>query len=281
VRVPSFLPREWAKTVVPVEVKLEDEDESFQPIGSGVVVHWHGSHAFVTARHIVERDADLYLSFNSTDGGVGRMPLSIYKQLYDEWNLPSMWHFHSTPDVDLAVMPCFIPNADFTQVPLESTAFLQDFDESQEVLFLSFPLGISLVSQVRAIVRGGVVALKREDGTFLIDGNIFPGSSGGAVFLKPDPADIQVEDGKLVLPPPRFIGIISAYLPYTDTAISSQTGNLRVTFEENSGLGLVSSTDQVRDIVSGDAFQTTWEALKAYVLEHAGELTGGVDKQNK
>jgi hypothetical protein len=34
---------------------------------------------------------------------------------------------------------------------------------------------------------------------------------------------------------PYLIGIVASYLTYTDTAVSKQTGQSRVVFEENSG----------------------------------------------
>jgi hypothetical protein len=47
------------------------------------------------------------------------------------------------------------------------------------------------------------------------------------------------------------IGIVSSYLRYQDVAISPQTGNIRVVFEENSGLASVVPLDPVIEMARG------------------------------
>lgn len=43
--------------------------------------------------------------------------------------------------------------------------------------------------------------------------------------------------------------IVSNYLTYTDTAVSKQTGQSRVVFEENSGLAVIIPVDYVLETI--------------------------------
>jgi hypothetical protein len=64
----------------------------------------------------------------------------------------------------------------------------------------------------------------------LIDAAVFPGNSGGPVVAR-----LPMYSGLVI----KLIGIVHAYVPYRETAISMQTLKPRVIFEENSGLGVV------------------------------------------
>ena len=52
------------------------------------------------------------------------------------------------------------------------------------------------------------------------------------------------------LPTPKVIGLVSAYLPYRDVAMSEQTGLIRLISEENSGLAKVVPMDAVIELTS-------------------------------
>lgn len=80
----------------------------------------------------------------------------------------------------------------------------------------------------------------------MIDANIFPGNSGGAVVYKPELVSIS---GTRAICKAALIGIVKSYLLYKDVAVSQQTGNARVIFEENSGLALVETVDKIIETV--------------------------------
>jgi hypothetical protein len=73
----------------------------------------------------------------------------------------------------------------------------------------------------------------------LIDAFVFSGNSGGPVFK---PCRTALALGELETD--CLIGMVKAYMPYTDSALSRQTGKVRVTFEENSGLAVVVRSNQ-------------------------------------
>jgi V8-like Glu-specific endopeptidase len=110
--------------------------------------------------------------------------------------------------------------------------------ETLDVFYVSYHPGLTSPSQdhkVAPIIRDGIIARIQEDKMLYIDGFAFPGNSGSPVFDKASG---------------NFVGIISAYLPYRDEAVSKQTGKTRVIFEENTGLSQVWSGNCLKVIVS-------------------------------
>jgi hypothetical protein len=146
--------------------------------------------------------------------------------------------------------------ADFSALPERAHLDLEGIESlgvvgGDDVFTLGFPMGIAGTEKKYAIVRGGVIArvdreIVDETGCFLIDCPVFPGNSGGPVVLKPEAVSLGKQ-------PPRtkvhVIGIVSGYVPYTDTAISEQTQRPRVSFEENSGLAYVVPMDAVNELI--------------------------------
>jgi hypothetical protein len=131
------------------------------------------------------------------------------------------------------------------------------------VFVLGFPMGWSGAQRNYVIVRQGIIArlsemLDRASPTFLVDAFVFPGNSGGPVILKPDITSIV---GTKSQSSAYLIGLVTAYRPYVDTAVSQQTKRARILFEENSGLAEVLPVD-VLD-----------EAIKAFRNRRGG--TGG------
>jgi hypothetical protein len=104
-------------------------------------------------------------------------------------------------------------------------------------------------------VRGGIIA-RIEDllyyggESFLIDSFVFPGNSGGPVLLKPESFSIP---GTLNHPGSYLIGVVDAYQPYREPAVSPQTQETRVIFEENSGLAAILPIDYVIDTIIADS----------------------------
>jgi hypothetical protein len=122
------------------------------------------------------------------------------------------------------------------------------------VFVLGFPMGQSGALRNYVIVRQGVIAkidemLDKASDSFMIDSLVFPGNSGGPVILK---ADINAIQGTAAQSKAFLIGVVRAYEPYTDVAVSAQTQRTRITFEENSGLAEVLPIDYVEDAIKAD-----------------------------
>ena len=123
--------------------------------------------------------------------------------------------------------------------------------EGDGVFVLGFPLGVIGDDRNYTIVRQGTIAriqdfLCDKSRTLLIDASVFPGNSGGPVFTKPEVVSVAGTNANTGC---RLIGMVTSYLPYRDIAISSQTGNPRITFEENSGLCNIVSYSVIKEAI--------------------------------
>ena len=123
--------------------------------------------------------------------------------------------------------------------------------EGDGVFAIGFPMGlVGYEDQIFPIVRQGCLArvqdwLSGRADTILIDASIFPGNSGGPVFLRPSTVAIEGTKSNLHS---YLIGMVSAYIPYRNVSVSLQTGRAMLVLEENSGIA---------EIVPGDAITET------------------------
>jgi S1-C subfamily serine protease len=130
----------------------------------------------------------------------------------------------------------------------------QGVTEGDFVFVLGYPMGLVGEHRSVVIVRSGNIARIRDAlaGTetgYLVDATAFPGNSGGPVVLKPEIVSIQ---GTAATNKAALIGIVRAYVPYRDVAISVQTQQPRVVFEENSGLVAAHFIDAVDECIDTD-----------------------------
>lgn len=102
---------------------------------------------------------------------------------------------------------------------------------------LGFPMGISGRTKNFVIVRKGIIAHVDqevlEEGYYFIDASAYPGNSGGPVIIKPEALSISGTGDNLSS---GLIGVINAGVTYSDIAVSKQTGEPRIVFNEQTGL---------------------------------------------
>ena len=212
----------------------------------------------VTNRHVFQKALDhgekLQARFNTlTESGTNSYTIDPH----DEF-----WTVHPDPEADVAVLQ--IGTDRLITDGIEFSFFHGDdhtipFDELRSglisegdgVFTLGFPLGLVGEERNYVIVRQGIIArvqhwLKGHSRTFTIDASIFPGNSGGPVLLKPELVSIEgtKSNNRCVL-----IGMVSSYLPYREVAVSTQTGLVRMIFEENSGLAIVVPHDVILEAI--------------------------------
>ncbi len=113
-------------------------------------------------------------------------------------------------------------------------------------------MGLVGASRNSTVVRGGVIAQLRDlfdhtSETFLVDSFVFPGNSGGPVVSRPETTSIVGTVGRNRS---DLIGIVARYLPYRDVAVSQQTRQPRIIFEENSGLTVVFPVEYIQEIIA-------------------------------
>jgi S1-C subfamily serine protease len=123
--------------------------------------------------------------------------------------------------------------------------------EGDSVFALGYPIGNVGKTRQYVILRGGVISrihdlLEGFSSDYIIDAPVFPGNSGGPVIIKPEYIHIE---GTQSHTQSRLIGLVKSYIPYSDVAISPQTGRPRVVFEENTGLTNVEPVDYIVETI--------------------------------
>jgi S1-C subfamily serine protease len=123
--------------------------------------------------------------------------------------------------------------------------------EGDGVFVLGYPMGLVGADWQTAVCRGGSIARIQDVliagvGDFLIDASIFPGNSGGPVIIRPESTSIV---GTKSISKANLIGVVQGYLSYEDVAVSAQTNQPRILFNENSGLGPVIPVDRLNELV--------------------------------
>lgn len=210
----------------------------------------------VTNRHVFSDYKQVVLRFNLTQAGSKTYNLV----LIDDKNT-KQWLAHPSENVDIAVIGINAntltqDGINFNIVKDEDVAFLdtiksEGISQGDGVFVLGFPMGIAGRERNYAIVRGGIIArlddeIINSEHNFLIDSTVFPGNSGGPVFLKPEIASLA---GTKAVGKAYLIGVISSYISYEERAISEQTGKPRIVFVENSGIAAVVPMDFVRETI--------------------------------
>jgi hypothetical protein len=211
----------------------------------------------VTNRHVLAGLSRAYLRCNpQADKHAREFDLSLF-----EADKP-LWFTHPDDEVDVAVMPI---NFDLLQESGMQVAYFQGdqhgatidalnalgVTEGDFAYVLGFPMGLVGEHRNAVIVRSGTLArvrdlLARSSKIFLVDAFVFPGNSGGPVVLKPEAITIEGTKPQVA---PYLIGIVQAYVPYQDVAVSLQTGRPRVIFEENAGLAAVHPVDFIIETI--------------------------------
>lgn len=234
--------------------------------GTGCLISIDNIFHILTAKHVATRKGknpaeDMLVFLNRKDGTVS---IHSFSEIKIRFGVD--WVLHPDPDVDLAMIPIALdPTQDlFKVVPQELFQSPEKLYELYDVFFLSYQPGAVEAEMVSPVVRTATLSMIKSDGTFLIDGNTFPGNSGSPVFLKP--SAIRFDSGGISLGDDplggKFIGIVGAYLPYREVAVSMQTGRPRVVFEENTGLSIVSSVKLIQSLIDSASAQTQLKKLK-------------------
>lgn len=212
----------------------------------------------VTNRHVVAGQHVAYLRFNPK----APSPAHLFSADLLEPNGDPIWFGHPDPEVDIAVL--MVEGNQLRDAKIQFNFFCGDkhvmthpealrdgLSEGDGVFVLGFPMGNVGVERNYVVVRQGAIARIRDSlmgavKDFLIDATVFPGNSGGPVITRPEIASIT---GTTSINRAVLIGVVAAYLPYNDVAISQQTRRPRIIFEENSGLTSVVPIDRVVEVV--------------------------------
>jgi hypothetical protein len=211
----------------------------------------------VTNRHVSTQLKDTIIRFDASNSG------NAIEILLNDFKLTKDWVHHPDPTVDISVIPLNVDKLRAFNAKLSfftediSSATLSKLKElgvheGNGGFILGFPLGkvegpTGSVIARRASIARIRNAYENNSKNILVDGTVYPGNSGGPAIIHPEPIVIQ---GTSPIQNAYLIGVVASYVPYRDVAISPQTGNTRVIFEENTGLTNVIAVDCLIETIS-------------------------------
>jgi hypothetical protein len=242
--IEHWLPEEILKTIVLFRIPNSVGD--MVPHGTGVLLNVENIYVLVTCKHIVldekggKKILNLEAVVNRTDGTKSIKNIDLIQKQFG-----LRWFFHSNSNVDIAISPVAIEEGkdDIKTFRYKDISKSEDINLGDDVFFLCFPLGIGVedFDKISPLVRTGIVSQKRRGNSYLIDANVYPGSSGSPVFFRPTIAKRNPPNMDLgVMRRIKMIGIVN------------QSINLGI---DNSGLGIVQSCDLLAEIIESSEFQ--------------------------
>lgn len=271
----ALIPPSYLNTVACIGADQNDEGASWAASGFFYGDHVDGENGerkyrvyLVTNRHVLQDRERILVRLNpkGADPAV-EFPVQLIR---DDGS--KIWFAPRQEDIDLALIHVDAPSLrqqgikfDYFRsdlnVLLRSKAKEMGVMEGDGVYCLGFPLGLVGGDRNFVIVRQGAIArisdaLVGSSNEFLLDMLIFPGNSGGPVIIRPEAVALE---GTSKISSPFLIGVVKNYLSYRDTAVSTQTLRVRITFEENSGLASAIPIDFIKI------------AIDEYLAEHGAD----------
>jgi len=248
---------ELKKTVVYIGNSVKG---SIKFIGTGFRFSYKDKNFLITAKHVILDEVgnvnyNLRFYFNTIHSG--KIGSRSFEELKSEEKFE--WVFHNNPEVDIAIIPILSGKEELVKsIPDTDLKSIDKLTETQDVISISYQPRTVHPKTINPVIRSGIISQINNDKKFLVDGSSFPGNSGSPIFLKTTIltktySDIKKDER------PKLIGVVGAYVPYQDIAISQQTGKPRVIFEENTGLSVGWSIDYLEEIFKTEKFQNQFK----------------------
>lgn len=242
----SSFNQQWLDAVVSIETSESGQDP--HPIGTGFLVRTEGHHILlVTAKHVVEpavkstATSGQRLGYRLTTGSGSSI---VWEDDLVKGN--GAWNFSTA---DIACRRVWWPGETHVMtIAAENFLTADSVAVGAPLLVLGFPLGLRSPDHPRPIARHGIVGRAEPDG-LIADLFVFPGNSGGPVMYAPP---IGLGGSTQFLTDEKLVGVVSSYIPYREPAVSPQTHQLRVMFEENTGLANIVPTDRLIELLQSD-----------------------------
>ena len=199
----------------------------------------------VTARHVVEKDYDLYARVHCKNRITGETEIILLKLKKNKWVFHPKDELIDTNYVDVAVMKIgWIIDRDIkmfryelpnTELANQNQLPFEDPLPPESILIFGFPLDIGFkLSEQKPLCRLGIVSmvtgkkfLKTENGKFadektiLIDSNMFPGNSGSPVIKQLLPFASEI----------KLLGLVIATNERMNYAVIEPVSRIRETIE--------------------------------------------------
>jgi len=262
----ALIPPVYLDCVVAIGVLNGDASKTW--IGTGFLVGrfyakiddlQNNYHVFlVTNKHVLQGQKSIIVRFNP-EPSAGGIALDYPIEL-DEGK--TVWVDHPREDIDVSAISLNVP---FLKQQSRKFAYFHSdqnilsikdmvengVSEGDFVYALGFPMNLVDPTKQYVISKAGTIARIRDvlegyRNDFIVDISLFPGNSGSPIVSKPE---IVCINGTKSLDTSYLIGIVKANIPYSDVAISQQTKQPRVIFQENSGLAIVIPSDFIMETI--------------------------------
>jgi V8-like Glu-specific endopeptidase len=263
-----------------VRIVADTEDPKKKSLGTGFLVVKKVSDTtdqifLITNKHVIAKTDEVgsvkdkfkkaSFSFLKSENGNPKLGESVF--VYTD-NLTDMFLQHPDKDVDLAIsnisdlynkliksnQNIFIQTIPIEMIPSES----ESFDAIEDILFVGYPNGIFDQKNHLPIMRRGITASPYNidfngNKKFIVDAQVFPGSSGSPVFIK----EQNLRNGTLTLGTEKyfFVGIISKVFHREETgdltevvAPTTPTSN-SFSIKQMIGLGICEKSSQVIELI--------------------------------
>lgn len=250
----SVINNKILNSIVAIGMPKNSTDPSPHWIGTGFLIGRDENIFLVTNKHVVQQREKILIKFNTTDETSQNFPLELRDV---EGN--NLFSFHPNKSVDIVALSL---NKEFLERNRSSYSY---FDISTEtcslkemqdtgliegtlVYSLGFPMNLVEAGKQYPICRMGCIsrisnAFDLENAIeFLVDAQTFPGNSGGPIIYRPECVTDSAQN-------PKVIGIVRAYITYRENLLSQQTGQIRSTMEENSGLTVVHPVERLIEVI--------------------------------
>ena len=168
---------------------------------------------------------------------------------------------HPNPNVDVAVLECtglFVKRQNQLFIKAVSYDMLSDFTESElnvaeNVLFIGYPNNRYDIINNLPLVRQGLIASHPKydyngDPVFIIDAQVFPGSSGSPVYI--DLTFENIKNGQVNLGQKKInlLGIVAQTMIRNNKLAAIPTG-VQIGTQEVIGLGIVFKATAIKEII--------------------------------
>ena len=218
--------------------------------------------ALVSNKHVLLNKNDIILTFTTAKNGEPDFGKVIPIPIAD---IKGSVIGHPNPNVDVAVLICTglfnqFPNLlYFKAIPFDMLSDFQDSELSvaESIYFIGYPDGRFDQQNNLPLVRTGIIASdpkKDFNGQpqFIIDAQVFPGSSGSPVYINLTYEDMKNGNYVIGKPKIKILGIISATMVKNNRLIPIQTDTSQINFgvQEEIGLGIVFKSTAIKETIN-------------------------------
>jgi len=246
-----------------LRIERFDTHGNLQSIGTGFLLSCQVNEAtykiyLISNKHVLAGAASIAITFtkakngNADVGNVIRLPIT---------NVASNVVGHPDPDVDIAILACtnlFNLLPDQLYFKAVSYDMLATFTEpelsvAENVYFVGYPNNRYDITNNLPLIRTGLIASHPKydfngKPVFIIDAQVFPGSSGSPVYI--DLTYENIKNGQIVVGKRdiKLLGIVSATMVRNNRLQAIPTGTNYVT-QEVLGLGIVFKATAIKTVI--------------------------------